>query len=169
MNGTVDPERQFADARRLEPSDSFLLTAHNLGDPEFSPPGTSVVVLETLSDGRMWRGADPASYRALKERFAEGLVRRAGRLYPDLPSSVEVTAVSTPITNLRYTGNVDGAIYGFANTPSANPAFRLEQRGPVQGLWFASAWTRPGAGYELTIASGMRVARAILQEMAELR
>jgi prolycopene isomerase len=163
VNGTVDLEQQFAETGRLTPPGSFLITAYNVADPSFSPAGTSVAVLVALSDGRLWQDLSPAKYPELKRRYAEALVERAGRIYPALPSSVEAVAVSTPLTNMRYTGNIAGAIYGFANTPAENPAFRLEQRGPLEGLWFAGAWTRPGGGFEPTISSGIGAAEAILE------
>jgi prolycopene isomerase len=164
LNGTVDLEQQFRSAARPEPPNSLLLTAYNTTDPDFSPAGTSVVVLAMLVDGQAWRGVQPRDYTALKQRFAERMVELAGRLYPELPRHVQVLEVSTPITNMRYTGNVAGAIYGFANTPAENPAFRLEQRGPVDGLWFAGAWTQPGAGYAATISSGIEAGAAILAD-----
>ena len=69
---------------------------------------------------------------------------------------------STPITMMRYTGNVAGAIYGFANTPAQNPAFRLERKTPIEGLWLAGAWTQPGGGYEPAMSSGYDTAMAVL-------
>jgi phytoene dehydrogenase-like protein len=164
INGTVDLEQQFRDAAKLEPPDSLLLTAYSVADPNFSPPGTSVAVLVALADGRAWQTVDPADYPALKQRYAEALVERASRIYPALPGSIEVSVVSTPLTNMRYTGNVAGAIYGFANTPAENPVFRLDQRGPLEGLWFAGAWTQPGGGFEPTISSGIGAAGSILAE-----
>jgi prolycopene isomerase len=163
VNGTVDLERQYEATQRLAPPDSFLLTAYNVVDPGFSPAGTAVAVLVALTDGRAWQGLDPRDYPELKQRFAESLVEQAGRLYPRLPASIEVLSVSTPVTNMRYTGNPGGAIYGFANTPAENPAFRLEQKGPLEGLWFAGAWTRPGGGFEPVISSGLGAAEAILE------
>jgi phytoene dehydrogenase-like protein len=164
INGTVDLEQQYRDARRPEPPDSLLLTAYNLTDPGFSPPGTSVAVLATLVDGYAWQGLPPGDYPALKQHYAEQMVALAGRLYPELPRHVQVSVVSTPITNMRYTGNIAGAVYGFANTPAENPAFRLEQRGPLDGLWFAGAWTQPGAGFAATISSGIVAGDAILAD-----
>ena len=162
VNGTVDMEQQYRDACVLEPCDTFLITSYSVIDPEFSPPGTSAAVLVGMSDGHQWKKLPPREYPEMKRRFAENLVEQAGRIYPGLPSAVEVDVVSTPLTNMRYTGNVAGAIYGFANTPAHNPAFRMEQRGPLEGLWFASAWTRPGGGFEPTFTSGLTAADAIL-------
>ena len=75
---------------------------------------------------------------------------------------IDVEVISTPITNTRYTGNIAGAIYGFAPTPDENPAFRLPQRAPIDGLWFAGAWTQPGGGYQPSIESGVAAADAVL-------
>jgi prolycopene isomerase len=164
INGTVDLEKQYTDTYHLEPPDSFLLTAYNVSDPTFSPVGTSVVVLVALADGRSWQKLAPGDYPALKQRYAERLVEQASQFYPRLADSIQVAVVSTPITNMRYTGNIAGAIYGFANTPAENPAFRLDQRGPLQGLWFVGAWTRPGGGFEPTISSGINAAESILAQ-----
>jgi phytoene dehydrogenase-like protein len=164
LSETVDLEEQYAGTRRLEAPGSFLITAYSVTDPGFAPPGTSVVTLVTLSDGRAWQGVSGERYRSLKQRYADEMVRRAARLYPELPASIEVREVSTPRTNQRFTGNPLGAIYGFASTVAESPAFRLEQRAPLEGLWFAGAWTRPGAGFELAIASGLTAASGILEE-----
>jgi prolycopene isomerase len=123
-----------------------------------------VVVLVALADGRSWQKLAPGDYPALKQRYAERLVEQASQFYPRLADSIQVAVVSTPITNMRYTGNIAGAIYGFANTPAENPAFRLDQRGPLQGLWFVGAWTRPGGGFEPTISSGINAAESILAQ-----
>jgi prolycopene isomerase len=164
FNGTTDLEHQYQSCQQLAPPSSFLLTAYNVVDPDFSPPGTAVVTLVALTDGRLWQNISPSHYLQLKEQFASQLVAKAAQLYPELSRHIQVAVVSTPITNMRYTGNVAGAIYGFANTVSENPAFRLEQRGPLAGLWFAGAWTQPGGGFEPTISSGLAAAEAILAE-----
>ena len=164
VNGTVDMEQQYRDACSLEPPDSFLITAYSVADAEFSPAGTAVATLVALVDGGQWQRLPPAEYPEVKQRFAQAMLSRAARLYPRLESSVEVAVTSTPITNMRYTGNPAGAVYGFANTPAENPAFRLERRGPLEGLWFAGAWTQPGGGFEPTITSGLAAAEAILEQ-----
>lgn len=162
LNGGSDLDRQYASAFELVAPDPVVITSYNLIDPGFSPPGTSVVTLTAFADGERWAAMPPARYPACKREIAEALVSRAAELYPALRDSIQVCVTSTPITNMRYTGNVGGAIYGFANTPAENPAFRLEPRGPVEGLWFAGAWTRPGGGYSPCIASGCAAAEAIL-------
>ena len=66
---------------------------------------------------------------------------------------------------MRYTGNVAGAIYGFAVTPAQNPAFRLGPKAPIDGLWFAGAWTQPGGGYEPVVSSGYGAAQSVLAQL----
>jgi prolycopene isomerase len=164
FNHTLDLDEQLPSRPGLEPPGSFLLSAYNVIDPEFSPPGTSVVTLVAPAVGSEWARVSPAEYHQLKTRFAEHMINRASELYPALRDHIDVLVTSTPITNTRYTGNIDGAIYGFACTPSENPAFRLERRGPVAGLYFAGAWTQPGGGYEPSINSGHLTALAILED-----
>ena len=164
LNSQLDIERQYAGAFELFVPDPLTITAYNVVDPGFSPEGTSVVTLTGLVDGERWAAVPPERYPDLKVELAERMVARAADLYPGLAGSIEVCVTSTPITNMRYTGNIAGSIYGFANTPAENPAFRIEQRGPLQGLWFAGAWTRPGGGYSPCIASGCAAADEILAE-----
>ncbi|MCC6748775.1 MAG: NAD(P)/FAD-dependent oxidoreductase [Deltaproteobacteria bacterium] len=164
LNHHVDVEKQYASAFEAALPDPLLITAYNATDPAFSPPGTSVVALTVLADGERWAAVPASEYPELKRTLAERMVSRATELYPGLRDSIQVCVASTPVTNMRYTGNVGGAIYGFANTPAENPAFRLDQRGPLGGLWFAGAWTRPGGGYAPCVASGCAAAEAILAE-----
>jgi prolycopene isomerase len=142
------------------------MTTYNVSYPEFSPAGTSVVALVALSDGQAWRQVSPARYPLLKQELAASMVDRVAALYPAVKDHIVVLVTSTPVTNMRYTGNVDGAIYGFANTPAQNPAFRMAPQGPLEGLWFAGAWTQPGGSYQTTITCGAGVADAILAEQA---
>jgi prolycopene isomerase len=165
VNGTVDLEEQYRRCLRLEPPDTFVLAAYNATDPAFSPPGTAVVSLCALVDGRAWAKVPPERYPELKLQFTEHMVAHASRIYPAMRDCIEVVETSTPLTNMRYSGNVDGAIYGFAMTPEESPAFRLNQRGPLPGLFFAGAWTQPGGGISPCVSSGRSVADLVLDQL----
>jgi prolycopene isomerase len=164
VNDSADIESHYRACLGTGRPEAFLLSCYDATDPRFSPAGTSTVVLVALADGAAWTRVAPDDYRAAKERIAESLLERAERLYPGLRERIETLSISTPITNMRYTGNPLGAIYGFANTPAQNPAWRPEHRGPLEGLWFCGAWTRPGGGYEPCIESGWQAAGAVLRE-----
>lgn len=163
VNGSADIESHYRSYLGTGLPEAFLLACYDGTDPTFSPPGASSVVLVSLADGDAWARVHPAEYAALKNRFAKHMLDEASRVYPGLRDHVEVAVVSTPITNMRYTGNPGGAIYGFSNTPAENPGWRPGYRGPIPGLWLAGAWTQPGGGYEPCIASGYLAARGILQ------
>lgn len=165
INGTTDMEQQYRSTLGLELPESLILTAYNVVDRDFSPPGTSVVMLSTLANGEAWNGVAPGDYHGLKQRFAEAMTGLATSHFPRLKENIDVEVTSSPITNMRYTGNIGGAIYGFENTPDQNPAFRFEPEGPLEGMWFAGAWTKPGGGFEPCITSGYYAANQVLETL----
>jgi all-trans-retinol 13,14-reductase len=84
------------------------------------------------------------------------------RILPGLRAHAEVLELATPITMHAYTGNEGGALYGFSQRRGQSGPFRrFRNRGPIPGLYFASAWTFPGGGYEGAIRAGEEVARQI--------
>jgi prolycopene isomerase len=167
LNATADLDAQWQACRGLGEPGVVAVCAYDASNPEFAPPGKGVVALTILSQGDAWTGMDPEAYASAKERMAEILLSRAEAFYPGLRDAVETSTASTPITNMRYTGNPGGAIYGFANTPAENPGFRPDNRGPLDGLWFAGAWTRPSGGYQGVITSGLNTAGLIAASRGE--
>lgn len=169
INDSTNIDSHYQSYLTTELPEAFLLACYNGTDPAFSPAGASSVVLVSLADGTSWARAHPASYPSMKQRIASHMLEKANAVFPGLRDHVEVAVVSTPVTNMRYTGNPGGAIYGFANTPAENPGWRPSYRGPIPGLWFAGAWTQPGGGYEPCIASGYLAAKGILAKRGVVR
>jgi phytoene dehydrogenase-like protein len=169
INRDLDWEGHFRSTDALEPPGEITLTCYNHVLPDASPPGTAMVVLTALSRGRAWHAVRPADYVDTKHRLADAMLRLAEQVVPDLRSAVEVIEVSTPITNMRYTGALGGCIYGFANAPTTHSIFRLPHRSAVPGLYFAGAWTQPGGGFEPVIESGRLAARAVTRDLARQR
>ena len=96
------------------------------------------------------------AYRAEKERMAAILVRRAEEmLLPGLSGAIEVMEIGTPLTNVRYTGHYRGAAYGWDQTVNNSGSNRVGHATPVQNLYLAGAWSRPGHGYGAVIPSGL--------------
>ncbi len=164
LNRQVDMEEQYQTCFERTDPGSLAVCAYDLINPDAAPPGAGVVVVSALAQGKAWEQLEPTAYHEAKERMAKWMIQRVEQQYPGLSRYVETISVSTPITNMRYTGNPGGAIYGFANTPELNPGFRPENKGPLEGLWFAGAWTQPGGGFQATITSGVNTATAVLQE-----
>ncbi len=138
----------------------FLVAVYDNAYKGYSRPGTSTVSIVILSGYEPWRRFEAdydqdskEAYLAEKERWTEILIRRAEeRVIPGLSKMIAVKDSATPLTNRRYTGNPGGAIYGYDHGVDNDFVNRIDNRTPVRGLYLASAWGNPGAGYGGTIA-----------------
>jgi len=81
---------------------------------------------------------------------------------------IEVTEAATPLTNIRYTANPEGAIYGYEQTLENAFINRLQQRTPLKGLYLASAWTSPGGGFNPCLTSGADAFKHMLNDLPHL-
>jgi all-trans-retinol 13,14-reductase len=95
------------------------------------------------------------------------LIRQAERtILPGLSQAVEVKEIGTPLTNVRYTRNYRGAIYGWDQTLENSNPRRLPHATPIRNLYLAGAWTSPGAGYGGVIGSGLECFGEIMKHWA---
>jgi len=141
----------------------------------YSAPGTSTVQLLAYCGYDAWRpfkdayfGGDKSPYEKEKDRWADILIRRAEKdVIPGLSDAIEVKVAATPLTNWRYTGNTDGAIYGFAQDMNNTFINRIENRTPVRGLYLTGAWGSPGGGYRGVLWSGENTFRDMMEDWAE--
>ena len=173
VNSNTDIESQYIECRDLPrlfdarppAAPCVAMTCYNHADPDISPPGTSLVSMTTLMFGRRWHDVPPADYYDIKNRVARSMIERVETEFPNLRSAAEVLEVATPVTNMRYTSQVDGAIYGYEQLPFNSTVYRLAHEGPFKGLYFAGAFTNPGGGFELVMTSGymaaVKAARAV--------
>lgn len=129
----------------------------------YSPEGKNTVTVMALQGYDHWLpyesdylNGKKDAYRKEKERMADILIRRAEKaLLPGLTDAIEVKEIGTPLTNVRYTGSYRGAIYGFDQTVDNSGLRRLPHSTPIENLYLAGAWTRPGGGYSAVIRSGL--------------
>ena len=148
----------------VEPAEAAV-TNYNAVDPEFSPPGTSVVVLTLIAYAEPWLKISPGEYVEKKNQVAESVIKMAERVAPGLRDHIEVVEVATPLTNMRYTGNLGGSIIGFDETYQGTGMARMPNRGPLDGLYFAGSYVFIGGGYEPSIVSGFMASRDLLEDM----
>jgi phytoene dehydrogenase-like protein len=138
----------------------------------YSRPGTSTLQLIFLCGYEPWRRFESdyrngrkEAYRREKERWTDVLVRRADKeLIPGLSSMIAVKEAATPLTNWRYTGNTEGAIYGFEQSMDNAYMNRIRNRTPVKGLYLASAWGNPGGGYGGVFRAGQGAFEAMMED-----
>ena len=167
INVSYEHEKAFAESRRNlhRELQGIGMAPFNVLDPEFSPPGTCVVALITLSFGDLWLKLSPDQYLEAKNRIASKAIDLAETVAPGLREHIEVVEVATPLTNMRFTGNPTGSIYGFENSVQDSAMNRLPNRGPLEGLYFAGAWVRVGGGFQPCIDSGRTAAREVIEDM----
>lgn len=169
LNRDYDADDHYDRMCNLRAPGGMVAACYNSVIPDVSPPGTSLLTLTTLSSGKPWRDVPPEKYVEVKTRVAEEMLDMTEQVLPDLRRYAEVIEVSTPITNMRYSGNIDGAIYGFANHPWDHTVLRLGQKGPLDGMYLAGAWTQPGGGFQPAISSGQAVAALIRRDIKKSR
>lgn len=138
----------------------------------YSAPGTSTLMIIALVGYEPWRrftsgyrNGRKHAYRAEKERWAGTLIRRVEQdLIPGLEKMIEVREAATPLTNWRYTGNTEGAIYGFEQSMDNAYMNRISNRTPIEGLYLSGAWGNPGGGYAGVLRSGLMTFEMMMQD-----
>jgi len=137
--------------------------------PGYSQRGSSTVRVFCLAGYEPWRRFE-ADYRAgrkeeyyrQKDRWARVLIGRAEEIIPGISGLIEVQDAATPLTNWRFTGNAEGAVYGFEQSVDNAYVKRISNRTPVKGLFLAGAWCNPGGGFGGALLSGQFAFQSIL-------
>jgi len=162
---SYDPETAFEAMveGRIEDEGGYGLTLYDNLYDGYSPAGKNTVNIMTLMGYDYWKkyeadyfSGNKGAYKADKERIANLLINRAEQtLMPGLRDAIEVIEIGTPLTNVRYTVNYRGGIYGWDQTLDNAMPNRMPQTTPIDNLYLSSAWTQPGGGYGGVIWSGL--------------
>ena len=168
-----DPEKTYQAYLACDPHNSGLgVTIYDNAFDGYSTPGTSTVQLLILSGYGPWKGFEndyfagrKKAYRKQKEKIAKALIDQAEkRVIPGLSSMIEVMEAATPLTNVYYTGNPEGAIYGYEQSMNNAYMNRLQNTTPYKGLYLASAWCNPGGGFQPCLDSGAQAFNALVKD-----
>jgi prolycopene isomerase len=141
----------------------FGLTVYDNLGPGFSPKGKNTLNIIATQGFDYWKKfetdyfyGNKDAYAKEKTRLADVLIDKVEKtLLPGLRKAIEVVEVATPLTNVRFTSNPRGAIYGFDQTVDNSGQRRFPQRTPIKNLFLSGAWTFPGGGYGACIPSGL--------------
>lgn len=172
FNPGYDPDEDYRHMLEADVSGGFGLTLYDNLYRGYSPEGKNTLNILTLQGYDHWKPyeidyfkGNKAAYRAEKERMANILIDEVEKaLLPGLRKAIEVIEIGTPLTNVRYTSNYRGAVYGWDQTLNNSGQTRLSQKTPVKNLYLAGAWTRPGHGYGAVIPSGLQCFAQIMSE-----
>jgi len=141
----------------------FGLTLYDNIYQGYSPEGKNTLNILALQGYDHWKKyehdyltGNKTEYRKKKQRMADILINRVEKaILPGLSKIVEVKEIGTPLTNVRYTSNYRGAIYGWDQTPNNSGQNRLPHNTPIKNLYLSGAWTKPGHGYSAVLWSGL--------------
>jgi len=152
----------------------FSLMLYDRLVPGFSPPCCSTLGLMTLCGYERWKPLEADylagrkdAYNAEKKRVTEALILQAEkRAIPGLRSMIAMRESSTPLTNLRFTLNTGGALYGYNQTVDNSFMNRQPNRTGIDGLYLASAWGSPGGGYGGALSGGKGAFKLVAEDLA---
>ena len=152
-----DLEDEFRSEARGKPGD-VTVTIPTLADPGLAPEGHHQVVVQ---------GTAPSDPRIVHQsQLAAHYVRLAEEVIPGLGGHIThaLGADHGPDGPSTLPLHLMGPIYGWDNSPANSGPNRLPQKTPYRGLYLAGHWTQPGHGVWTVMASGVQVARLILNE-----
>jgi prolycopene isomerase len=137
----------------------------------YSPEGKNTIGIIVLQGYDHWEkyakdywSGNKAEYRKEKERMADLLIKKIeDTLLPGLSDAISVKEIGTPLTNIRYTSNYRGAIYGWDQTVDNSGNRRFPHKTPINKLYLSGAWTSPGHGYGAVIPSGLQCFAEIMR------
>ncbi len=167
----IESGYQAALSAKMDNSGYGLTLYDNVYDG-YSPEGKNTLNIVLLQGYDHWQSYEADyfagrkdAYRAEKERMADILIDRVeSTLMPGLREAIEVRETGTPLTNVRYTGNYRGAIYGWDQTLGNSGRQRVGQTTPIDNLYLSGAWTSPGGGYTAVIMSGLQCFGEIMKK-----
>jgi len=172
LKAGYDAEQDFIDLAKADAETcSYGLTLFDNIYQGYSPQGKNTITITAGQSYDYWLGHEADylkgikdAYRKDKERMADLLIRRAEKtLLPGLSKAIEVREVGTPLTNVRYTSNYRGAVYGWDQTVDNSGPNRVPYKTPIKNLYLAGAWTSPGGGYSAVIPSGLQCFAEIMK------
>ena len=159
--------------------------------PELSPQETTIVYATYFCDIAPWRALDEGpeqvsrvrggeelhtlpvrhgrGYYAAKRQVRNAMLRFLEQRFPGLEDAVAVRDVSTPLTQVRYTGNYDGTVLGWQPFVESGETMEMEikKNGPVlpdlENFYISGVWATTG-GLIRAAAAGRHVMQFICRD-----
>ncbi len=118
----------------------------------------------TLTIMNFIRKSYTANWRDEKKRMAEAMINKAEVLYPGISSLIRTQEIGSPATFERYTGNTEGALYGFENTKEIYGEAKMPIITHLSNLFQTGHWGKPGGGIWNVMVNGYTAAKMILRK-----
>lgn len=140
----------------------WCLTNYPKTNPSTFPEGGGILSFAEIAMPEDWFELSNTEYNKKKEKVKDTLLNKYDKVFPGLKKHAKVIVFGTPRTMKRYSGNHQGAIYGFEQSIEQSGNKRLANKTPIKGLYLAGAWTQAGGGYEGSMMTGIKTAHEIL-------
>jgi prolycopene isomerase len=154
----LEKEYQSLYGNRISEKSPFYLLAPSKVNPSHAPGGENTLCLSCKASYQF----SPHWDRKIKETLSQHLIRKASAFIPDLEKRIVVKIETTPKTIEQWTGNQQGAAYGWAQIPRQSGISRLSRTTPIPNLYLTGHWTSPGGGISGVVASGELTAEIVL-------
>lgn len=143
----------------------YILCDYSQIDSQLTPKEQGYVVLSMMDYYKDWKDLSDEEYKRKKERASAIMIDRVCENFPEMRDHIIRVEVATAKTMKRYLQTPEGTAYGFDQTPNQAILFRPGVRSPIKNLFFASAWTLPGAGFGGAMSSGHICAAEIKKDL----
>jgi phytoene dehydrogenase-like protein len=173
LRAEQDPEKayQYCLEGRADKSNIGVCVYNNIAK-ELAPPGTTTVAITFINGYEPWKrfekdyfAGKKKEYHAKKKEITDTLIRRVeSELIPGLRTMIAAQDSATPLTNVRYTSNTAGAIYGLEQSMDNSFMTRISNRTPIKGLYLSSAWGDPGGGYTGVLLAGKKAFGLLMED-----
>jgi phytoene dehydrogenase-like protein len=133
--------------------------APTLYEPALAPEGGQIVILQKVQELDYDAITDWDAHKREVEAF---VLEHFERAIPGVSERIVVKLSAAARTSQRFTLNTAGAMLGWEMSPEQLGDGRPAVRTPVDDLYLAGHWTRPGGGITPVIVSALRAAEAVL-------
>jgi phytoene dehydrogenase-like protein len=140
---------------------SFIFVDYGQINSGLAPEGKSVGSVCCTDYLRDWDSLGKKEYEEKKEKVISSFIERLEKIIRGVKNCITYCEAGTSATVKRYTLNPEGAVYGFAQTPSRKIFDSFKE---LDNLHFASAWGRTGGGFSGAIIGGYLCAYNILRK-----
>ena len=147
---SYDMRKYFDPGMEFRENSTIGVTIATREDKSRSPLGCETAVFHEMIE---------ASGKLLdKAACTDKIMRKAGRIFPGIQDRIMVLEAATPSTLQKYTGNCNGAAFGWKQIPG----FRGPKRHGITNLHIAGHWGDLGGGVLAAAYSGAKAAGEIL-------
>ncbi|MCR5485003.1 MAG: NAD(P)/FAD-dependent oxidoreductase [Clostridiales bacterium] len=168
---TMDTVKQYDLMKKIETNNTQVTVCLNYADRTCSPEGTTLMYFTTLYNDNCWASVSPKRYFEMKRLVAEKLIDNFEKCTgAKIRDAIEEIEIATPMTYARYTGALQGCIYGYRANDWDGIVARIMMEATdekIPGLRFAGGFGTQLLGYSSAITSGRNAAVKTLKDMED--